>query len=131
MTTVEPCISEYAATVAFVGAVLAALGACALGYAWRLLRGAVVRFRNEKIGADLLDACAGDYESAETAVASVRAENEEMREAIGFGKRVRPFVEKPHVIDKPEIRLTRMGREILRSRGDGPNYELRMPDDSQ
>lgn len=56
---------------------------CVLGLLFLLaIGGLCVHIRNAVIGARLLEACAGDYQSAAIAIENVRAENEFLDQAI-------------------------------------------------
>lgn len=80
----DPCVSSQAFDLAVIAAVLAGL---LLGAACLLC----VHIRNAVLGARLMKACAGDYETAAKALDNVRRENEALLDAMarGFSARTR------------------------------------------
>lgn len=71
-----PCISGQTYDLAVIGGLMGIAGMCLAVTGAHLIAKAARKFRAARIGAELLDACADDMETAEKAVDSTRRENE-------------------------------------------------------
>lgn len=62
---------------------VAGLLLCVLGVASLVV--SILRARESRVGAELIEACAGDMPTVEKAISNVRAENEYMRDMLVYG----------------------------------------------